>query len=235
MRIVVDAMGGDYAPWAIVKGSIEAAKADPSGKQIVLIDRQLEGLRADCVLFDNETGAYDAVSHLVSLGHSRIGLLNLSSSLTPGRLRRRGYERALHDAGLPLVPELIREGSFKAQEGYALAGDLLDVSPPPTALFVASNRLAQGVLEQVKGRGLRMPDDLALSVFDDVPYYAYFTPSITAVSYDAAQFAKKAVEFMIERINGDYTEEPRTALVPCGLEVRESTVGQRAGPRAQDR
>jgi DNA-binding LacI/PurR family transcriptional regulator len=189
----------------------------------VLIDRQIEGLEVDRVLFDNEAGAYAAVCHLIAQGHSRIGLLNLPSSLTPGRGRLRGYERALHEAGLPLMPQLIREGSFKAQEGTVLVQELLNAVLRPTALFVASNRLAQAVFKETKARGLRIPDDLALCVFDDVAYYEFITPSITAISADFHEFGMKAVQFLIERINRTYTGEPRTALIPCRLQVREST------------
>jgi LacI family transcriptional regulator len=197
-----------------------------AGIPLVLLDRQIEGLKADSVLFDNETGAYQAVSHLISLGHTHIGLLNLPSSLTPGQGRLRGYERALVNRGIPIYPQLIRDGSFKAQEGSILAADILDSDPHPTALLVSSNRLAQGVLEQVKIRGLRVPEDLALCTFDDVSYYSFITPSITAISADAREFGIRAVQYLIERINGTYTGPPRTYLVPCTLNVRESTAGQ---------
>jgi LacI family transcriptional regulator len=196
-----------------------------SGFPLVLLDRQIEGLRADAVLFDNDNGAYQAVQHLLSLGHTRIGLLNLPASLTPGQGRLRGYERALAANGLPIYHQLIKEGSFKAQDGPMLAAALLDANPRPTALLVSSNRLAQGVLEQVKLRGMRIPDDLALVTFDDVAYYAFITPSITAVSADAKEFGEKAVEYLIERINGSYAGPPRTYLVPCHLIARESTLG----------
>ena len=205
-----------------------------AGQRLVLIDRQIEGLEVDSVLFDNEAGAYEAVRHLIGLGHRRIGLLNLPASLTPGRGRLRGYEQAFREAGLPVLPHLIREGSFKAQEGQELAAALLDVNPPPTALFVASNRLAQGALKEIKTRGLRLPDDLALCVFDDVAYYEFITPSITAVDTDFHEFALKAVQFLIERINGSYVGEPRTAFIPCRLRVRESTVGMAGGLAAAD-
>lgn len=194
-----------------------------AGFPLVLLDRQVEGLPADAVLFDNENGAYQAVSHLISLGHTQIGLLNLPVSLTPGLGRLRGYERALADHGIPINPTLIKEGSFKAQDGSSLAGALLDLAPRPTALLVASNRLAQGVLEQVKARGLRIPGDLSLVVFDDVAYYSFTTPSITAVATDAKEFGAKAVQFMIERINGRYSGPPRTLLSPFSLKIREST------------
>jgi LacI family transcriptional regulator len=196
-----------------------------SGFPLVLLDRQIEGLRADAVLFDNDAGAYQAVKHLLSLGHTRIGLLNLPASLTPGQGRLRGYERALTDSNLPIYHQLIKEGSFKAQDGSMLAAALLDANPRPTALLVSSNRLAQGVLEQVKARGMRIPDDLALIIFDDVAYYSFITPSITAVSADAKEFGARAVEYLIERINGSYTGPPRTYLVPCHLNARESTLG----------
>ncbi len=196
-----------------------------AGFPLVLLDRQIEGLRADAVLFDNDTGAYQAVNHLLSLGHTHIGLLNLPASLTPGQGRLRGYERALTDHGLPIYRQLIKDGSFKAQEGPILAAELLDARPRPTAMLVSSNRLAQGVLEQVKARGLRVPEDLALVVFDDVPYFSFISPSITAVSADAKEFGSKAVEYLIERINGSYTGPPRTYLVPCQLNIRESTQG----------
>jgi|YNPNPStandDraft_1061719.scaffolds.fasta_scaffold62462_1 DNA-binding LacI/PurR family transcriptional regulator len=198
------------------------------GRKLVLIDRQITELEADCVLFDNEAGAYEAVRHLVALGHTCIGLLNLPSSLTPGHGRLLGYQRALQDAGLPLLPQLVREGSFKAQEADILVTELLDASPRPTALLVSSNRLAQAVLREVKARNLRMPDDLALCVFDDVAYYAFYSPSITAVAADAAELGTRAAQFLIERINGTYTGEPRTALIPCRLQIRESTAGPAA-------
>jgi len=196
-----------------------------SGPTMVLIDRQLDGLEADCVLMDNEGGAYAAVSHLLALGHRRIGLLSLPFGLTPGHERLQGYERALKEAGLPVSKALIREGSFTAEEGFELAGQLLDMDPPPTALFAASNRLAQGVLQQVKTRGLTMPDDLALCVFDDVDYYEWYRPSISAVEVNGPELGEKAVSFIIDRLSGSYTGEPRLARIPYQLHLRESTEG----------
>jgi len=196
-----------------------------SGLPLVLLDRQIEGLRADSVLFDNEAGAYMAVDHLISQGHTKIGLLNLPVSLTPGQGRLRGYQRALTDHGIHIHPEYIKEGSFKAQEGPTLASELLDIDPPPTALLVSSNRLAQGVLEQVKLRGLSIPQDLAICTFDDMAYYSFFNPTITAISTDAREFGAVAVQYLIDRINGIYSGPPRTYLVPCHLNVRESTIG----------
>jgi LacI family transcriptional regulator len=196
------------------------------GCRLVLLDRQVEGVEADCVLFDNDGGAYAAVRHLMDLGHVRIGLLNLPTYLAPGRGRLNGYLRALSDGGLAHDPRLVREASFKAEEGYALVGELMDMTPPPTALFATSNRLAEGALRQVRERRLRMPGDVALCVFDDVPYFSYMTPSVTAVRYDTLEFATSAVSFLCSRITGGYDGPARVAQVLCRLEKRESTAGR---------
>jgi LacI family transcriptional regulator len=208
-----------------------------SGKHMVLLDRVIEGLDVDYVLFDNEDGAYAAVRHLISLGHSRIGMINLPPELTPGAGRLRGYERALHDAGLDIDRTLVKSGSFTAQEAHSLAHDLLSLDNPPTALFASSNRLARGVLQLVKERQLRMPNDLALCVFDDVGYYSHITPSITAVAHDYRQSGREAARLLMERIDGCDDCPARVVTLPYELHVRESTAGPSARPdrKAQPR
>lgn len=196
-----------------------------SGKQLVLLDRQLEGLKVDCVLFDNEAGTYQAVRHLIELGHTRIGLINLARSLTPGQERLSGYKHALLEAGLPLDPALILEGSFKAQDGDKLIELLLQETPSPTALFVSSNRLMRGVLRVVKAQKIQVPEDLAIATFDDVGYYVDRTPSITAVSTSVEEFGSEAARLLIERVSGEYTGEPRVIRIPSELKIRESTSG----------
>lgn len=198
------------------------------GKPLVQLDRRLEGLDVDTVQADNEAGAYEAVRHLIDLGHTRIGLMHPPSHLTPGRGRRRGYEQALIESGLPLKPELMREGSFKEDSGYTLAQEVLALTPPPTALFIGNNRLALGVLRVLKERGLRMPDDIALCVFDDLEYYALMTPSITAVDQPAYEIGQKGVELLLSRIDDDEVQEPRLILLKPRLHIRESTVGFQA-------
>jgi LacI family transcriptional regulator len=196
-----------------------------SGKPLVLLDRQLEGLNVDCILFDNVNGTYQAVRHLIALGHTRIGLINLSRCLTPGQERRDGYERALLEAGIEVDSRLITEGSFKGQEGDKLAASLLDIEPPPTALFVSSNRLMRGVLRVVTCRKLRVPQDLAIAAFDDVGHYSHRTPTITAVNTSVTEFGSEAARVLVERISEAYVGEPRVVRVPCQLQIRESTAG----------
>jgi len=193
---------------------------------LVLLDRQLEGLRVDTVLFDNEVGAFQGTRHLLDLGHRQIGLINLPITLTPGWERLQGYRRALLEVGMRVNPAFIREGNFK-ESGEALAESLLSMQPHPTALLVSSNRLMGGVLTVVKRHLLRVPDDIAICVFDDVSHYPEFTPSITAIGASIEQFGGEAARLLTERMRQAFTGEPRTIRIPCQLHVRESTVGMK--------
>ena len=96
-------------------------------------------------------------------------------------------------------------------------------------------RLAEGVLRQVAERRLRMPDDIALCVFDDVAHFSYMRPSISAVSYDTGEVASQAVGFLCDRMEGRYDGSARVAQVPCQLIKRESTVGQLDSVRGSSR
>lgn len=202
-----------------------------SGKRIVLLDRSIEGLSIDNVLFDNEGGAYVAVQHLISLGHTRIGLINLPPMLTPGAGRLLGYERALGEAGIAIDQDLIKAGSFTAEDTMLLADQLLTLPAPPTAMFVSSNRLARGVLQLVKERNLRLPDDLALCVFDDLSHYSHITPSITAVSHDYRKFGRAAARLLVQRINRPEDHSFQVLTLPFELHIRESTIGVKSSLR----
>jgi len=192
---------------------------------LVLIDRALPELDVDTVLMDNIGAARAAVQHLIHLGHRRIALLGLPRELTPGGERLEGYRLALREAGLPLDPQLVSEGTFVAEQASELVGRLLDLRPAPTAVFACSNRLAHGVLQQIKARRLRMPDDIALVVFDEVDYYAWVTPSITSVEVSGAALGQQAVTCLHDRLNGEYAGPPRLLRIPYRLHARESTLG----------
>jgi LacI family transcriptional regulator len=193
------------------------------GKTVLLLDRLMDGAKADCVLFDNEPGTYFAIRHLIEQGHQRIGLIGLQDTLTPGKERLDGYKRALLEGGIKIDPDLIRMGTFKAQEGEALIESLLSIENPPTAIFVGSNRLMRSLLPYVKSHHLRLPDDIAICTFDDLSDYATRTPSITAVSTSTGEFGTQAAQLLIARMTGAYVGEPRQIRIPCTLNIRESS------------
>ena len=119
----------------------------------------------------------------------------------------------------------MKEGSYPGNEGAAtFRGD--DAVPRrPTAVFISNNRLAHGALEAIKALGLRMPDDIALAVFDDPSSYAVMTPSITAVSMELEREASEATRLLKERLTGSYTGAPRSVMIP----QRWSCASRRSG------
>lgn len=191
------------------------------GTVIVQIDRIVEGLNADAVLLDNEAGAMGAVSHLIAAGHSRIGLLTGPRDVLTARQRREGYERALREHGIPVRPELIRDGSFLHDHAIEAATDLLRSSPAPTAIFAANNILAEGCFLALADLGLRVPKDVSLVAFDDVPWMSMVKPRITAVRQPVADMARSAAELLLRRLR-DNTPLSSTSVFRSDLVVRSS-------------
>ncbi|MBV9172122.1 MAG: LacI family DNA-binding transcriptional regulator, partial [Chloroflexi bacterium] len=141
-----------------------------AGYPIVLVDRDLPELDAPAVLLDNEGAAYGAVSHLISAGHRRIAMLTGRASISTTTERIAGYRRALLEAGIELDDCLLEPGSSTAEGGFAAANLVLDVEPPPSAIFSGNNLMSIGALQAIASHGLSVPEDVALVGFDDFPY-----------------------------------------------------------------
>jgi len=122
------------------------ARLIQEGIVVVQVDRRIEGLPADAVLVDNETGAASAVSHLVEAGHTRIGIVTGELEVSTASQRLAGYERALKDHGLAIRPSLVRSGSFHREHAIEDATALIRSKPAPTAIFAANNILAEATL-----------------------------------------------------------------------------------------
>jgi len=191
------------------------------GTVIVQIDRMVEGLNADAVLLDNEAGAMIAVSHLISAGHTRIGILTGPWEVLTARERLKGYERALREHGIPVREELIRAGSFLHEHAIEAATELLRSSPPPTAIFAANNVLAEGCFLALNDLSLKVPKDVSLVAFDDVPWMSMVRPQVTAVRQPIADMARSAAELLLRRLR-DSKPVPSTSVFRSELVVRGS-------------
>lgn len=175
-------------------------KLAQSGMPVVSVDRALNSTTIDTVEVDNFQGAFEAVEHLIKIGHKRIGLIAGRANLSTSRDRRRGYEEALSAARLPVRPELIRVGDNKQASGGALTDELLSESSPPTALFVSNNLMAVGALEAIHRRKLKVPDDVALIGFDDLPWAEALDPPLTVVRQPAYEVGRAAAEMLLKRL-----------------------------------
>jgi len=191
------------------------------GFPVVLLG-QLPGSGLPSVDVDNINGARKAVEHLINLGHRRIGIItNAPPQYTASAHRLEGYCRALSQYGLPFEEELVRYGDFTEESGYVAMKELLDLSPPPTAVFVASDLVAFGALAAIHERGLAIPQDMAVVGFDDVRLARYINPPLTTVRLPAYELGESAMDMLIKIINGEEVPESHL-LLETELVIRES-------------
>ena len=192
------------------------------GLVIVQVDRRVDGLAADAILVDNESGAASAVSHLIEAGHSQIGILTGELAVPTARQRLAGYERALKEHGLPIREELVKTGSFHREHAIEDATDLIRARPAPTAIFAANNILAEASLIALGQHGLRVPRDVSIVAFDDVQWMSMVEPSMTAVRQPIADMARSAAELVLRRLREGREGLPSTIVFRTQLVERNS-------------
>ena len=169
-------------------------------------------------------GAEAATVHLISLGHRRIGMItNAPLDYTSAQQRRAGYCQALESAGLAVDPALIQEGNYTPTSGFSAMKSLLDISPRITAVFVASDVVAIGAMLAIKRAGLRIPEDIAIVGFDDIPLAEFFDPPLTTVHLPAYGLGWAAGERLIRLIQGEGLNE-NSLLLESNLITRQSSV-----------
>jgi DNA-binding LacI/PurR family transcriptional regulator len=199
----------------------ELLKIHSEGASIVLLG-QLPGSGIPFVDVDNVGGAQLATRHLTQLGHHRIAIItNAPPAYTASSDRLSGYRRALGDAGIDYDESLVRCGHFTPESGFNAMGDLLSLKSSPTAVFVASDTVALGVLQAIRQRGLSVPDDIALVGFDDIPLSEFLDPPLTTVRLPAFSLGKGAADLLI-RILNNQKGHTRGVLLETELVVRVS-------------
>jgi LacI family transcriptional regulator len=192
------------------------------GKPLVVVDRDIAGIEIDCVLTDNRRGGYEAVRHLLNLGHRRIGCVSGPSRLTPSAERVSGYEQALTEDGLQNDEGLMVRGDFQAAGGYRAIEGLLSLSEPPTAAFVCNDMMAIGAIARAVELGVRVPRDLSIVGFDDIALASYNNPKLTTVAQPKYQMGTVAAEMLLSRMsNGESPMQKR--VLSSELIIRHST------------
>ncbi|TDK25431.1 LacI family transcriptional regulator [Arthrobacter crusticola] len=165
----------------------------------------------------NWTGAVTATEHLIQQNHRRIGFVAGRPGLWCSRARLDGYRAGLDAAGVAFDPELVINGDFDYSSGFAAGMELLTHPEPPTAIFAASDQMALGVYEAARQRGLRIPDDLSVVGFDDLPEAGWASPPLTTVHQPLSAMGSLAARTLVRLIRGESVESPRiemsTALV----------------------
>lgn len=190
------------------------------GIPVVEVDRQLARVACDAVVIDNERAARAATEHLLALGHRRIGLLVAKTNWTSDAGRLRGYRAALAAADVRPDARLVAKIAFGAADTDERVAALVDEGP--TAIFAANNMLAERAWRLLRSRRLRLPRDVSLVGFDDVPWMEMVEPGITAVRQPTVDLGRRAAALLIARV-ADPARRPHVERLEPTLVVRGST------------
>ena len=190
----------------------------------ILLMGQLPDTDIPFVDVNATAGAELAVHHLIELGHVRIGMItNAPLDYTSAQQRREGYVNALKRAKLRVSNVLIRSGNYTPASGYEAMKALLQVKPRPTAVFVASDVVAMGAILAIKQAGLRIPKDIALVGFDDIPLAEFYDPPLTTIRLPAFGLGWAGGERLIRIIQGEGLNDA-SLLLESKLITRQSSL-----------
>ncbi|OGS20357.1 MAG: hypothetical protein A2252_00440 [Elusimicrobia bacterium RIFOXYA2_FULL_39_19] len=182
----------------------------------VLVDRYFSHINCSYVVSDDKTGAYNAVSYLIDLGHRKIAHISGPKFASTTQSRIAGYRNALKSKTID--SELILEGSFDEKSGYETMKKIL--KEKYTAVFAANDFTAFGALQAIEEAGMKVPDDISIIGFDDSHFSKYLKVSLTTVRQNPVEIGKTAVEILFENIQNP--AKYRRAIIPTELVIRQS-------------
>ena len=176
---------------------------------------------------DNRAGGRMATKHLLDVGYENVGLITGPLTWWEARQRQSGWQDALQEAGIATEDNLVVEGDWQAASGERGLRQLLEQRPDLDAVFISNDQMALGALQAARKLGVRVPEDLALVGFDDVPESVYFLPPLSTVRQDMVELGRCAVRELARTIEatqqGQADVEPNTILLEPELIVRESS------------
>lgn len=179
-------------------------------------------LNISYVAIDNKGAAYKAVKHLISIGHKNIALINTDDKFLYARHRKEGYMCALQESNIAIRNEWIVSGNLDFESAQQAVKYLLSLEKKPTAIFAVSDILAIGALKTINELSLKVPEDISLVGFDNIPYAKMVTPALTTVAQPMYEIGIEACKMLIQRLKGDKSIKNR--ILDVELIIRESTL-----------
>jgi DNA-binding LacI/PurR family transcriptional regulator len=172
---------------------------------------------------DNVAAAYEAVDHLLQLGHRRVACIDGNRRVTNDRDRLEGYRRALQQHRIPFDETLVVSGDFDEAKGYEAMKRLLSLKDRPTAVFAANDHMAVGAIKAARDAGLQVPQEVAVAGFDDIDLAPYITPPLTTVRQPLFQLGYEAARLLLDLLSGKLSPlKPRQMLLEGKLIIRRS-------------
>jgi len=188
---------------------------------VVLACEYIDGYDVPTVCIDNIIAARQATEHLINLGHKKIAFITGPLGIILSKDRLDGYRQALLLNEIFIDESLIQEGDFTVKSGYDITMKFLAVESPPTAIFASNDEMAVGAIKAIKQKGFRVPEDIAIVGFDDIPLCNIVEPELTTIAQPRYDIGCQAMEMLLKIIKGDSLER-RQIVLPHKLEIRDS-------------
>ncbi|MDQ0861896.1 LacI family DNA-binding transcriptional regulator [Bacillus sp. V2I10] len=193
---------------------------------IVLASDFIGELNIPTVCIDNIKYGYQMTEHLIKLGHRKIAHVSGSSDVSVSRERVKGYRNALRHYNIPFDKTLMIEGDYSIEWGYSSLKKLMKQEVKPTAIFFGNDEMAMGGIKAAQDIGIRVPEDLAVTGFDDIKFSAVFNPALTTIAQPFHEMGRKSMELLLKIIN----EEPlknEKFTIESQLMIRDSCGGRK--------
>lgn len=196
------------------------------GENVILFDRNFEGIYADFVMADNEEGTYNGTQHLIEQGYQKIAFITLSSQQPQMEGRKKGYEMAMEASNLfPLIQSIDFKSNYQNYTEEITA--FIKENPTLDAILFGTNYLGVSGLEAIATIGLKISEDLAIVSFDDIDLFRINTPTITAISQPLEKIAESIINTLLENMDlkkGNESKSSEGKYISTNLIVRQSSV-----------
>ncbi|WP_244871480.1 LacI family DNA-binding transcriptional regulator [Orenia marismortui] len=203
----------------------ELYKLEEKNFDVVQIDRKIPDSNYQAVVIDNTLGAYNATSHLVELGHTKIAHVTGDLEIQTGQDRLEGFKKAIANFDLNYKEEWIVEGDFSKESGYQAMKKLLRLKDRPKAVFIANDLMAIGAYEAIFEMGLGIPEDISVVGYDDIEIASIIKPGLTTMTQSKYKLGQAAADMLIAKIDSKEEVDDEDIILNPKLIIRDSTRG----------
>jgi DNA-binding LacI/PurR family transcriptional regulator len=194
-----------------------------TGMAICAVGNHIQHPKVDIAFADDRMASYEAVRWLIEKrGHQRIAMICANHEFPVIKRRYGAFQSAMQDAGLSIPPEYVIEGDWSTESGRRAISMLLELPKPPTAVFAACDTIAIGALDAAEKMNYRVPEDIAIIGFDDIPAASWVRPQLSTVAQYPGEMGNVLAKALFERISGEYDGPSRRFEVPCRFFERAS-------------